>query len=196
MVSKVATKTKYFETEINYMKDERIKESAKVFIENMPDYFFTEAASSTGKYHPSFSQGEGGLLRHTKVAVKIAKTILSNKTFYSHYTNTEIDLIYLALILHDSVKRGDNEKYTRFDHPILASRFVSEYAPKTKLTQEEVNLLKSMIETHMGPWVNDYDGNKVLDEPKTKYQRIVHLCDYLSSQKFLDVKFNGNEIMY
>ncbi len=194
--SKTLTKTDYFIKEIDYIKNDRIKESAKILINYIPDYFFHEAASSTGKYHPSFSQGEGGLLRHTKVAVKIAKTILSNPTFSSSYTDTEIDLIYLALILHDSVKRGNNEKYTRFDHPILASNLVEEKANLTKLTREEIELLKSMILTHMGPWVTDYHGKEVLEKPKTKCQKLVHLCDYLSAQKFLDVKFNGNEIMF
>lgn len=44
----------------------------------------------------------------------------------------------------------------------------------------------------MGEWVNDYRGNKVLDAPISKYQKFVHLCDYLSSKKFIDVKFDEN----
>ena len=186
-----------FKKELFYIKNERIRMSAEVLINMMPDYFFHEEASSTGKYHPSFSQGEGGLLRHTKAAVRIAKELLVTKTFGDDFTSDEKDLIYLALILHDSIKRGDNEPYTRFDHPIYASNFVKSNKDKTELTDEEVNLLTSMIETHMGEWVTDYKGNKVLEEPKTKYQKMVHLCDYLSSKKFLDIKFNEeNEIVF
>lgn len=193
---KTINKVEKFNTEISYIKDERIKESTKVLIELIPDYFFSEAASSTGKYHPAFSQGEGGLLRHTKVAVRIAKEILSTETFGDFYTDDEKDLMILALIMHDSVKRGDNEKYTRADHPLLASKLVRENKTKTKLSDGEINLVCSVIETHMGQWNTDYEGNKIMEKPKTKYQRFVHLCDYLSAKKFLDIKFDEcNEII-
>lgn len=193
----VIEKLDLFKIELNYIKNDRIKESASVLVNLIPEYFFHEAASSTGKYHPSFSQGEGGLLRHTKAAVRIAKEILFTHTFGDDFTSDEKDLIYLALIMHDSIKRGENEQYTRFDHPLLASKFIRENADKTKFTEEEIDLLCSMIETHMGEWVNDYFGNKVLEKPVTKYQKMVHLCDYLSAKKFLDIKFdNENNIIY
>ena len=193
----IKDKIKCFEKEINYIKDEDIKTSAKTLINLIPEYFFEETASSTGKYHPEFSQGVGGLLRHTKAAVRIAYEILTTETFGDFYTSREKDLIILALIMHDSVKRGDNERYTRADHPLLASKLIKDNKSVTKLTDDDVNLLCSMIETHMGQWNKDYDGNEILEKPKTKYQRIVHLCDLLSSKKFLDIKFdNDNNILY
>lgn len=197
MITETLNKVKIFDIELSYIKNDRIKESAKTLVNLIPDYFFSEAASSTGKYHPSFSQGDGGLLRHTKAAVRIAKELLVTKTFGSDFTDNESDLIYLALIMHDSVKRGDNERYTRFDHPLLASKLIKENIDKTKLDNDEIKLLCSMIETHMGEWTNDYRGNKVLEPPTTKYQKFVHLCDYLSSKKFLDIKFDdNNNILY
>lgn len=186
----VLNKQEIFRTEINYISNDRIKKSALVLVGLIPDYFFSEEASSTGKYHPAFSQGEGGLLRHVKVAVKFAKEIFMTSTFGDHYTSDERDLIYLALIMHDSVKRGDNERYTRVDHPLLASKLIRDNKDKLELTNDELDLLCSMIETHMGEWVNDYRGNKVLEPPTSKYQKFVHLCDYLSSKKFIDVKFD------
>lgn len=197
MDSKTLTKADAFTKELTYIKNDRIRESARALIEKVPEYFFHEAASSTGKYHPDFSQGEGWLLRHTKAAVRIAYEILSTETFGDFYTDDEKDLMILAIILHDSVKRGNNEAYTRFDHPLLASKLVKENKDLTKLTEEEINLICSSIETHMGQWTKDYNGNEVLEKPKTKYQRFIHLCDYLSSKMFLDVKFDvNNDILY
>ncbi len=184
------SKIEAFEKEINYIKNDRIKESAKVLISLIPDYFFKEAASSTGKYHPSFSLGEGGLLRHTKAATRIAKEILDTQTFGDFYTNDEKDLILLSIIMHDSVKRGDNEKYTRVDHPLLAAKLIEDNKDKLTLTNDELDLVEKMISSHMGQWNKDFDGNEVLPKPQTKYERIVHLCDLLSSKKFLDVKFD------
>lgn len=186
-----------FSKEVSYVKNQRIKESLENLINLIPDYFFHEAASSTGKYHPSFSQGKAGLLRHTKAVVRIAYELLVTKTIGNHYTSDEKDLILVALIMHDSVKRGDNERYTRADHPLLASSLVRNNKNKTSLSEEEINLVCSMIETHMGEWTNDYEGNKILEEPKDKYQKFVHMCDLLSSKKFLDIKFdNDNNIIY
>lgn len=186
-----------FNTELSYIKNERIKESAKVLINKIPSYFFYEPASSTGKYHPAFSQGDGGLLRHTKVAVKIADTLLKNNSICYKFTSDEKDLIILSLIMHDSVKKGFiEEKYTKFDHPLLASKLIRDNKSDTKLTDEEIDLVCSMIETHMGEWTKDYNGNEILKKPNNKYQRFVHMCDYLSAQKFLNVNFNEeNEIL-
>ena len=50
----VDSKAKVFTTEINYIKNDRIKESLVNLINLIPDYFFTEAASSTGKYLSNF----------------------------------------------------------------------------------------------------------------------------------------------
>ena len=59
----------------------------------------------------------------------------------------------------------------------------------------EIELICSVIETHMGEWTRDYKGNEVLEKPKTKYQKFVHMCDFLSSRKFLNIEFDGNEIV-
>ena len=52
-----------------------------------------------------------------------------------------------------------------------------------------------MIEAHMGPYNKDFKGNTVLTLPANKYQKFVHMCDLLASKKFLDIKFNNNEIV-
>ena len=40
----------------------------------------------------------------------------------------------------------------------------------------------------------DYDGNEVLEKPKTKYQNFVHMCDFLASRKCILVPFDDNNI--
>lgn len=187
------TNVKELEKELSYIKNDRIRQSGEVLVEMIPSYFFTEAASSTGKYHPNFSQGVGGLLRHTKAAVRIAYCLLSNNSISYKFTNDEKDLIILAIIMHDSVKRGiPEEKYTKAEHPHLASKLIKDNTSKTSLNEDEINLLCSMINSHMGEWNKDYDGNEILEKPKSKYERFVHMCDYLSSQKFLEIKFDEN----
>ena len=92
-------KQEIFYDEINYLKNDNLKESLKKLIFLLPDYFFHEAASSTGKYHPSYALGDGGLLRHTKAAVRIGYELLQDPSIGNKYTSIEQDLMLIALLL-------------------------------------------------------------------------------------------------
>ena len=109
-------KSNIFNKELDYIKDDRIKQNARIIIDNLPDYFFTIQAASTGKYHPTYALGEKGLIRHTKAAVYFANTLFG---IYKFEEATK-DLIILSILIHDGLKKGfTEEKYTRFDHPVL-----------------------------------------------------------------------------
>lgn len=179
--------------EINYIKDDRVKESLIYMINKLPDYFFTVEAASTGKYHPSYAQGEGGLLRHSKAAMRIGYELLSNPAIGDKYTDIQKDLMLMGLLLHDGLKLGfPQEKYTRFDHPILMANFIENESANLKISSEEVKFVADVIKTHMGVWTTDYRGNEVLEKPKTKYQNFVHMCDYLASRKCILLPFDEN----
>jgi hypothetical protein len=189
-------KAETFKKELNYIKNNKYKEEAKKLIELLPDYFFEIPASSTGKYHPNFAQGEGGLVRHTKVAVRMCYELANNNSIGYGFSNDEKDLMIIALIMHDGLKSGlPKEKYTRVDHPLLAANLIRENKDKLKLTNGEIEFIAQAIETHMGEWNTDFNGNEVLPLPKNKYQRFVHMCDFLASKKFIEVPFENNEII-
>lgn len=183
-----------FSKELEYIKSEKIKNACQKMIELLPDYFFEVPASSTGKYHPEYALGEGGLLRHTKAAVRIAYELLNDPCIGDKYTQDEKDLMIMALILHDGLKSGLNhEKYTRFDHPILIADYIMDNEEELGLEVEEIEFLCDAVKTHMGSWTTGYDGVEVLEKPKTKYQNFVHMCDYLASRKCLLVPFDKND---
>ncbi len=186
-------KVALFEKELNFIKNSSFKNDAMYLIDALPDYFFEVAAASTGKYHPKYAQGTGGLVRHTKSAVRIAYELLEDPAIGNKYTQDEKDLMIISLMLHDGFKLGkEQSKYTKFDHPLLVGDFIKENKANLNFTDEEINFLSDAIASHMGPWTKDYDGNEVLPYPKTKYQNFVHMCDYLSSKKFLNVEFDDN----
>ena len=194
---KKTDKIAVFKTEINYVKDSTLREDLKVLIGLLPDYFFEIPASSTGKYHPAFSLGDGGLVRHTKAAVRIANELLNNNTVGSKFSLHDKDLIIIALTLHDGVKSGmEHSQYTKFDHPLLASKLIMENKDKVSMEVDDLRKVCSMIESHMGEWTYDnYHKKEVLPKPRTAEQRFVHMCDFLASRKFLDIKFLDNEIV-
>lgn len=182
-----------FDEEINFIRDDRLASCLRKLVELLPDYFFEVPASSTGKYHPSFALGDGGLVRHTKVAVRIAHELLQDPLIGDKYTDNEKDLMIIGLVIHDGIKYGiPKARYTRADHPLLSGKFVEDNKNVLNFTDSEIQFLKEVIASHMGIWNKDFDGNEILPIPKTKYQNFVHMCDYLSSKKFLDVKFDEN----
>ena len=185
-------KEKVFYKELNYIKNNKYKENAIALINLLPDYFFEVPASSTGKYHPSFALNDGGLVRHTKVAVRIAQELFNDESISGAYSNNEKDLMLIALILHDGLKSGfEKSEYTNFDHPILVSNFIKDNKDKLSFTEKEVEFLRTGIESHMGPWNTSNYSEVILPKPEMRHQRFIHMCDYLASRKFLDVKFDS-----
>ena len=180
-------KLKYFTKEISYIKNESKKRDIEYLIKLLPDYFFTIPASSSGKYHPKFANTISGLVKHTKAAVRIAYDMFET---YNNFTDDDKDLIIIALIMHDGLKKGlVEEKDTRHDHPLLVSKLIMENANELEMDIDDVRKLCMMIESHMGKW-NTCKRSKVeLPVPTSEIQRFVHRCDYLASRSYMNIRF-------
>lgn len=189
-------KWEVFKTEISYIKNEKYKDNIKILIDLLPDYFFEVPASSTGKYHPAYATGNGGLLRHTKVAVRFAHELLTNNSIGHSFNSDEKDLIIMSIILHDGLKSGlEKSEYTKFEHPILIANYIKDNKDKTTLNDSEIELMTKMISSHMGEWNTNNYSSVILPKPSNKYERFVHMCDFLASKKFIKVEFKDNEIV-
>ena len=185
-----------FKKELSYIKNDENRKNAEVLISLLPDYFYEIPASSTGKYHPAFSIGEGGLVRHTKAAVRIAYELLNNKTIGGIFSDHEKDLIIVSILVHDGLKEGDpKQKFTVFDHPVLAANFVKQNKNELSWSDEDIDMISSMIESHMGEWNTNQYSSVVLPLPRNRYQKFVHMCDDLASKKFFDVEFDNHNIV-
>jgi hypothetical protein len=186
-------KIKKFSEPLNYISNPNIKRYAEIAISNIPDYFFSVAASSTGKYHPSYALGEGGLYRHTLAATKIAKSLLDLEMLSCDFSNDEKDLMIVAIILHDSQKRGFNPgeiSHSEFFHPIYAVESLKNN-PKLShlLSEEQENIIYDAISSHMGQWNESRFEKETLPKPQTRCEKFVHMVDYLASRKFIEINF-------
>lgn len=186
-------KSKCFEKELGYLKDNHLKDCATKLIDSLPDYFFEVAASSTGKYHPEYALGEGGLLRHTKAAVRFANELLQDPCIGDKYIDHEKDLMIIALMVHDGLKHGkEKEKYVKFDHPLAIANHILEQGSEMGFSKEDVEFLQKVVSSHMGPWNTNAYSDVILPVPKTKYENFVHMCDYLASRKCFLLSFDSN----
>ena len=174
---------KLFEREINLIVDEELRMAVKCYMdEETPDYFWTDGASSSGKYHPQFSQGEGGLVRHTKAVVLFAEELLRMSS-YAYMREEYKDYVIAACILHDTAKYGidkfDKAEYK--NHAAKAAKAFAEYAEQV-MDYKPSEFLLNAIAAHMGQWSTDKE-----DRPFTNIDRCVHMADYIASRSFIDI---------
>ena len=187
-------KIKVFTKEFSYIEDGSLRKDAKYLISKLPDYYFEVDASSTGKYHPKYASGKGGLSRHIKSAVKMAHELLLDPSISKPYTSRDKDLIIISLLIHDGLKYGKvKETYTRFDHPILIRDFVEEEKDNLSMNSDDIEKVKNAVASHMGPWNTSNYSSVILPLPKAPMEKFVHMCDYLASRRFINLEFDEND---
>ena len=165
---------------IEQIENDKLKSwVVQVLEEDVPDYFFYGPASSSGRHHPLNSLGLGGLLRHTRAAVKVAKEL---EVVYrlDNMIDKEWDCIIAALILHDICKPAK-------DHADLAFESLKNYGKEAKVYRDSfesrIQIVRHLILTHMGQWGDIHP----VDEP----QKFVHLCDYIASRRDITINIRS-----
>lgn len=176
----------------SFISDRFIYEFVVNEIVHLPDYFWTVPASSTGKYHPAYSLGDGGLFRHTKSACIIALDLF--KADIMMLTAYERDIVLAALILHDGYKQGDGDGTggTVFEHPHLMGEHIVAQI-KGWMTDEQRTALYDIqraVRSHMGKWNTREGSNITLPLPGGGIGTMVHLCDYIASRRYLEMNFS------
>lgn len=176
-------------------ENDDIKEFAKKCIDAAPPYFFQVPASSTYKYHPRYAcETPLGLAKHTVAVVLMLNYFFDIESIRNEFTSRERDLLRVAGIVHDMMKSGSQKEYekskwTKFDHPLLASKLVQDV---DGLTKTEKVWIGAVVSSHMGAWNEDKRHPDIkLPKPSNKYQIILHTADYLASRKRLEVQFDN-----
>ena len=179
-------KSEFFTREINLIVSEDLRMFCKTYLEDyVPNYFWEIGASSSGKFHPAFSQGVGGLVRHTKAVVMFAEELLRMSS-YAYMKDEFKDYVILACIVHDTVKYGmaEFDKAEYKNHAANAATLVDlawgEYFDMVPAHPSEFIL--SAIRSHMGQWTTEKE-----DRPFTNIDRCVHMADYMASRSFIDI---------
>lgn len=162
------------------IKNAKIRELVvKMLEERAGEYFKTAPASSSGKYHPAYALGTGGLLRHTIAALYFIEAMTQTAAWKSEkakdgcwgFDDADIDRMKAAIILHDLEK----ENYK--NHEGLAKDAVN------AALGLETSKIGDLIHAHMGEW-----GSRA---PQSLCEQLVHTADYLASRKFFSVDFEN-----
>jgi hypothetical protein len=152
-----------------------------IFNELAPDYFWKVPASKSGKYHPALSLGEGGLVRHTKLAVWWGLELYKMLPDDPGFTKDEV---IACLLLHDLLKYGEDYNNPMNDcvrvHGVYFANTLSLVGFSIS-EKWQCNILDG-IYWHMGKWTKLDDGGPA----QSRFTDLIHLADYCASRKVDD----------
>lgn len=165
-----------FTEEINMFKISQFKPFATYVINKAPQH------SLTNEF----------LIHHTIAVMKLADSL---SVIYK-LTDEEHDILLMAALMHDFYK-FDEDNNLIFDHPI---QVINIYGQILKDEYDNISTsikyvynkywkdIASCIKSHEGQWNTSKDNTIIMPLPKTKLQKILHECDYISSRKFIEFK--------
>ena len=166
--------------EVAQIDDYNIREFVKMTLDTVDPIHRIKPASSTGKYHPKYASGEGGLIRHIKVTVRnVIELIRATPAVES-----EKDELIAAAILHDMWKypEGRDHEFTAFDHPALGGQWCKDHGFDT---------IGRLIAAHQGIWTTSRQMPGFENEQPRKFDEwILHFADYFASRAYFACDFD------
>ena len=169
-----------FKTEISSIQNVDIRNYViAIFEELAPDYFWTAPASTSAKYHPKIGLGNGGLVRHTKLAVFWGIELYEAMVAHSF----GLDEVTAALLLHDLTKQSGGPG----GHGVELAKALKgkQWPPQGDPAFASVELIIFGVESHMGVWTKpegkspNWRNSGLL----RNFCSLVHLADYCASRK-------------
>jgi len=181
-----------FKEEFAKIKDKVLLETVlTIFNNEVPDYFFTAPASSSGKYHPAISNGKGGLIRHTKLTVAVAEDLMQA---FGIAEQDIKDCIIVACILHDILKFGQNaDENGRSKENTTKTHGYAAYLVLLKYSLYEC--IRNAVAGHMGIWSCPEAMPHTFLVSQATVTEIVMLADYIASRD-LDKIYRKLDIKY
>lgn len=175
-----------FEAELRLIKNEEIRDFIRYCLEKAPPYFYEVPSSSGGKYHPSWANGEGGLVRHSRAAAILA---VDFARMYKLEGN-EADAVVAATIIHDICKWGiPGGKYTTPDHSYTGAKYVHNLAAAYGKEVPKLKEILGGVAWHNGQWEKRTNGQKVKSFPEefSLIEQAVHCADYTASRAYITI---------
>lgn len=166
--------------EVAQIDDDDIRNFVKMTLDSVDPIHRIKPASSTGKYHPKYASGEGGLIRHTKVVVRnVIELIRATPAVES-----EKDELIAAAIIHDMWKypEGRDHEFTAFDHPALGGQWCKDHGFET---------IGRLVAAHQGIWTTSRQMPGFENGQPRKFDEwVLHYADYFASRAYLACDFD------
>lgn len=175
---------KDFSYELSLIQNDYLREFTKYCLEHAPDYFYTYPASKSGEYHPRCSNELYGLTRHVKYCVRLSHELMKDG-FLFPFNDTDKDLIYVTLLLHDLCKWGVGRYKNFLKHGGIAAHYVESIVKGTEfesfIGSEAWAIISGAMRRHLGSHSKSAYGL-----PQTELELFVARVDYITSLRVQD----------
>jgi len=160
---------------IKKIQNARIKRITTEAFNNVAPRFFHEAASTSGKYHPIFSLGDGGLVRHVLAAAHFCERFLVAAPQLSQYEKD----IALAAVLRSLIAShmGCWNKPTKRDitNRLRLDEIIAAFKKSGYFVRPDIKSLS----------VEEIQNELALPTPDTFLRQLVANSDYVAADRSL-----------
>ena len=170
----------FFHDELFKIRNRALRDAVREELSHAPAWFWDAPSSSTGKYHPDYANGPGGLCRHIKFVCYLVAE------FARCLEQLNVDILIAAALLHDLYKFGGGSEIENTDcsrkqyrahgaiaADVLMGRLVKKY---DKSYASEWKVMCEAIRMHMGR----FEGHDVTSDP---YAMALSIADITASRK-------------
>ena len=175
---------KDFSYELSLIQNDYLRSFAEFCLEHAPDYFYTYPVSKSGEYHPRCSNELHGLTRHVKYCLRMSHELMKDG-FLFPFNDTEKDLIYVALLLHDLCKYGIGKYKNFLKHGSIAAHHVESIVQGTEfesfMSSEAWAIISGAMRRHLG-----IHSKSVYGLPQNEIELFVARVDYICSLRVQD----------
>ena len=158
-------------------------------IKLIPDYIFDMPSSTSGKYHNKTQCQPHGQIYHIIMFAEILNYLLALKCNKEKFKSAvQRDAMRCLPYLHDAMKCGLNGlTCTVHEHPMLAGQWIRETHVEHDIDDKVKEAIARMAERHSGEWTTSKKSKVILPEPENEMERLIHMCDILSSRNNIDM---------
>ena len=182
-------KVAVFQPQLDRFETDEMRLYCMDMIKLMPDYIFEIASSTSGKFHNKTQCQMHGQVYHIVMFAEILNYLLALKCNQEKFKSPQQrDAMRCVPYFHDALKCGtDGRMYTVHDHPMLAGTWVRETKVEHDIEDKIKEAIARMCERHSGEWTTSKKSKVVLPEPENEMEKMIHMCDILSSRNNIDM---------
>lgn len=182
-------KISVFRPLLDKFETEEMKLYCKDMIVKIPDYIFDMPSSTSGKFHNDTQCKQHGQIYHIIMFAEILNYLLALKCNQEKFKSPQQrDAMRCVPYFHDALKCGiDGGCFTVHEHPMLAGDWVRTSKVEHDIDDRAKEAIARMCERHSGEWVESKKSKTILPEPENEMERMIHMCDILSSRSNIDM---------
>ena len=182
-------KVAVFQPQLEKFETEEIRLYCEDMIKLMPDYIFEIASSTSGKFHNKTQCQMHGQVYHIVMFAEVLNYLLALKCNQEKFKFAQQrDAMRCVPYFHDALKCDiDGKAFSVHEHPMLAGAWVRETEVEHDIEDKVKEAIARMCERHSGEWTTSKKSKIVLPEPENEMEKMIHMCDILSSRNNIDM---------